>query len=160
MPKSLIVRSRSEACVDSGKGFVCATGPHTNTAGGDMRFAKFGTGSSKVIRITKLIFSADGTARWRVTQAPTTTADGTAQTVKNRRMGKGQSNEGALYYGPTVTAEGDLVYDQWVNPATALVLNLVDSPWVLDPGNSILFTFSSGTGGNGSMSIEWDEEPR
>ena len=125
-----------------------------------MRFAKFATGSSKIIRITKIIMSTDGTARWRITQAPTTTADGTAQTVKNRRMGKGQTNEAVLYYGPTVTAEGDLIYDQWVNPATPLVLNLVDSPWVLDPGNSILFTFSSSASGNGSMSIEWDEEPQ
>jgi hypothetical protein len=159
MPKSIIVRSRSEACVDSGKGFVSSTGPHTNTAGGDMRFAKLGTGSSKVIRITKLIFSSDSTARWRVTQAPTTTADGTAQTIKNRRMGKGQTNEAVLYYGPTVTAEGDLIYDFWVNPATPVILDLSCSPWVLDPGNSILFTYSSGATNNGSMGIEWDEEP-
>jgi hypothetical protein len=74
-------------------------------------------------------------------------------------MGKGQTNEAVLYYGPTVTAEGDLIYDFWVNPATPVILDLSRSPWVLDPGNSILFTYSSGATNNGSMGIEWDEEP-
>jgi hypothetical protein len=75
-------------------------------------------------------------------------------------MGKGQSNEAVLYYGPTVTAEGDLVYDCWVNPATPLILDLTDSPWVMDPGNSILITVAASAGNNASLGIEWDEEPR
>jgi len=159
MPKSLIVRSRSEACVDAGKGFVSHTGPHS-VVNGDNRFAKFGTGSTKVIRITRMICAADANMRFRITQGPTTTADGAAQAILNRRMGKGQGNEGVLYYGPTVTSEGSVVYDFWMLASDQVILDFKDSPWVLDPGNSILVTVAAGGANNASFGMEWDEEPR
>jgi len=159
MPKSLIVRSRSEACVDAGKGFVSHTGPR-GVASGDNRFAKFATGANKVIRITRMICSGDASMRFRITQGPTTTADGTAQSILNRRMGKGQTNEAVLYYGPTVTGEGTVVYDFWIVAGAPVILDLTNSPWVMDPGNSILVTVAAGGANNASFGMEWDEEPR
>ena len=158
MPKSTIVRSRSEACVDAGKGFVSNTGPHS-VVNGDNRFAKFVSGSTKVVRITRIICAADANMRFRITQAPTTTADGSAQSVLNRRMGKGQTNQAVLYYGPTVTTEGTVVYDFWMLAGDQKFLEFGDSPWVLDPGNSILVTVAAGGANNASFGIEWDEEP-
>jgi hypothetical protein len=75
-------------------------------------------------------------------------------------MGKGQSNEGVLYYGPTVTAEGTVVYDFWVVAGIPVIIDLTHSPWVMDPGNSILVTVAAGGNNNASFGIEWDEEPR
>jgi len=153
------IQAPGVVAVDQGRSFVSSTGPHTNSGGGDMRFAKFATGSSKKIRITKIIMSSDQTARWRITRNPTTTADGEAQTANNRRLGASgnPSNEGILYYGPTVTSEGSLCYDQWVTPNIALAFDMQASPWLLYPGATLLFTFSSGAGANGSLTLEWEE---
>jgi hypothetical protein len=75
-------------------------------------------------------------------------------------MGKGQSPEGACYYNPTVTAEGDAIYDQWLGAAVTLILDMSGSPWTVDPGNSLLVNMVAGGTNNASVTFEWDEEPR
>jgi hypothetical protein len=159
MPKSLIVRSRSEACVDSGKGFVCTTGPKAVASGNNYLFFMT-SGSTKVIRITKIIISCDATMRARITQAPTVTGNGTSLNMKNRRMGKGQTPEAACYTAPTVTAEGDVLYDQWLGAAITFVLDMTNSPWTVDPGNSLVVNMVAGGANNASVTLEWDEEVR
>ena len=159
MPKSIVVRSRSETVVDSGKGFVCTTGPKAVASGNNYLFF-MASGSTKVIRVTKIIVSCDATMRARITQAPTVSANGTGLTMKNRRMGKGQSPEASCYTGPTVTAEGDVLYDQWLGAAITFVLDMSSSPWVVDPGNSLLVNMVAGGANNASVTFEWDEELR
>jgi hypothetical protein len=75
-------------------------------------------------------------------------------------MGKGQANEAVLYYGPTVTSEGDVVYDFWAVAGTPVILDFQNSAWTMDPGNSFLVTVAAGGSNNASLGIEWDEEPR
>lgn len=159
MPKSIVVRSRSEACVDSGKGFVCATGPKAVATGNNYLFF-MSSGSTKVLRVTKIIVSCDAIMRARITQAPTVSANGTSLNMKNRRMGKGQTPEAACYSGPTVTAEGDGVYDHWLGAGTTVILDMTSSPWTVDPGNSLLVNMVAGGANNASVTFEWDEEVR
>jgi hypothetical protein len=158
MTKSVIVRSRSEACVDSGKGFISTTGP--SAAGeGDVKFALFIAGAGKVTRITKFILGVDNARRWRLLRDPTVTGNGTAQTGQNKRFAKGQSPVSILYLTPTVTADGSLLSDYWNQANVPAIIDMVDSPWILDPGEKLLFVTSGGATQNASVTVEWDEEP-
>jgi hypothetical protein len=158
--KFLITRSRSEAAVDSGRAFVSSTGPRT-VASGDNYIGFFQSGSNKTVYIRRIIFGCDATMRCRITQAPTVSANGSAQTVMNRRMGKGFLNEAVLYNAPTVTGQGTVLYDFWVNAGQPpFILDFRDHPWIMDPANSLLIDAVAGGSNNASLTIEWDEETR
>jgi hypothetical protein len=158
MTKSVIVRSRSEACVDSGKGFISTSGP-TAVGEGDVRLALFIAGAGKVTRITKLILVADNARRFRLLRDPTVTTNGTAQTGQNRRFGKGQSPVSILYVSPTLSADGSLLTDFWTQSNVPVILDMADSPWTLDPGKVLNIVTSGGATQNASVTVEWDEEP-
>ena len=155
MSKSVIVRSRSEAVVDGGKGFISTTGP-TGVGEGDIRLALFIAGAAKVTRITKLILAVDNARRWRILRDPTVTANGTAQTGQNRRLAKGQTPASILYLSPNLSADGSLLTDFWGPQNIPVIL---DTHWTLDPGKMLNLVTSGGATQNASVTIEWDEEP-
>ena len=137
--------------------FICTTGPRS-VGEGDIRFALFDTGSTPLAQILKVICSCDQQRRFRICENPTQTDKGTQQSARNMRIGHTRTPGSSLYYLPTITAEGSVWTDFWVNPAAPTVLDLIEAPWLLQSNQMLLITTAGGASQNASFSLQWEEE--
>jgi hypothetical protein len=151
---NLETSSRIQNVANAGAGFVASTGPNS-VGSGDIRFGLFIAGTGKVTRITRFVLSTDSTRRWRILINPTITTNGTLQTPQNRRPASSTTAVSQLYLFPTLSADGSLLYDFWVNGGETKVL---DVTLVLDPNQVLNFISSGGAGQNASLGLEWDEQ--
>ena len=136
--------------------FIATTGP-TGVGEGDIRLALFDTGSTTLAQILKIICSCDQTRRFRICENPTVTSNGDQQSARNMRVGHARTPGSSLYKSPTVSAEGSVWADFWVNPNAPLVLELVEAPWALQANQTLLVITAGGATQNVSLTVEWEE---
>jgi hypothetical protein len=137
--------------------FIGTTGP-TSVGDGDIRLALFDTGSTTLAQIVKMICACDQARRFRFTENPTVTNNGTQQSCRNMRIGHTRTPGCSLYKSPTITAEGSVWADFWVNPAAPVILEIIEAPWALQSNKTLLITTSGGASQNASFTLEWEEE--
>jgi len=136
--------------------FIATTGP-TGVGEGDVNLALFDTGSTTLAQILKIICACDQTRRFRFCENPTVTSNGEQQSARNMRIGHTRTPGCSLYKSPTISAEGSVWTDFWVNPAAPVILELVEVPWALQSNKTLLVRTAGGASQNVSFALEWEE---